>query len=146
MKPVWKWIIGIVIALVVIAAVVCGFVFSHNHMVGFRGDFREFGTYGYNPHMPMGRSFGYVSPMFGFGLIFLRGLIPLALLVLLAYGIYRLGFHNAQKTATNSVVEAAKAESEVIAQEPLVEMHTCPKCGNDIEEGWRNCPHCGKRL
>jgi hypothetical protein len=159
MKNIWKWVIGIVIVMVIIASVVCASVFVRNHMAGIRNDVGAFRSYGFNPHMQPGgqgfrfedhggmmQGYGYFHPMFGFGSIFFRGLIPLLLLGLLAYGIYRLGFHNAQKSENKLMMNSEVVEDEAVNTTTSIEELKCSKCGEVVEEGWRNCPHCGKRL
>jgi hypothetical protein len=87
MKPVWKWIIGIGLAVVVIGLLAMPFILH---------PFLPLGGYGMMPgrgfagHMPMHYGFGYGwSPMmggFGFGML-LSGLIQLGVLALIVLGI-----------------------------------------------------------
>jgi hypothetical protein len=134
MKNIWKWILGIILVLVVVAALVAVPLVMHNTMAtnfGFqarqiapganqqapdwnggpmmRGYDNQQGPQGQapgrfngqrNPMMGNGRNFergfshfGGFAP-FGFGFMFLGGLlrlIPLALFGLLLYGVYQLG-------------------------------------------------------
>jgi len=70
---------------------------------------------------------------FGMVFAFLGGLIPLALLGLLVYGAYRLGKKRANIAMT---VPAAPAPALT---------HTCAKCGQAVQEDWKNCPYFGKK-
>jgi hypothetical protein len=148
MKPIWKWIIGIVVGLVVVAALVGGAILVRNylpfrHMTyqvqkvqpgqqpqpgqpvrPFGG--REFGGPGFGM-----REFG----MHGFGRMgwgmmpfggFLGGLFMLGFLAFLVLGIIWL-------------VRSLKTPKQV------VEMHTCGTCGKSVQADWRNCPYCGKK-
>lgn len=134
MKKVWKWILGIILVLVVVAALVAVPFVMRNYMAAnfnraaqqtapganpqapgwFRGPMMRgnAGPQGQQGQIP-GRFDGYRGPMmgggrnfergfshfggftpFGFGLMFLGGLlrlIPLALFGLLLYGVYLLG-------------------------------------------------------
>ena len=159
MKNVWKWVIGIVIVLVIIASVVCASVFVRNQMVGFRNEVGTFQSYGFNPHMQPGgqgfqfddhggmmRGFGYFHPMVGFGSMFFRGLLPLVLLGLLVYGVYRLGVNNGTRTENKPGMDTNSVEAGAVSSEASIEELKCSKCSGVVEEGWRNCPHCGKRL
>ena len=86
MKTIWKWILGILAAILVIGALALPFLM---HV------FLPFGGYGYLSQagrMPMHGGFGGYSPMmaggfgFGFGALF-GGLIQLGVLVLIVLGI-----------------------------------------------------------
>ena len=135
MKKAWKWILGIILVLVVVAALVAVPFVMRNYMAAnfsfratqqtapgvnpqapgtnpqvpgpnrgpmmnrnFNGQGQGFGGFGgqRGPMMGGGRGFsrfGGFTP-FGFGFMFLGGLlrlIPLALFGLLLYGVYQLG-------------------------------------------------------
>jgi hypothetical protein len=122
MKNAWKWILGVLLVLLVVAALVAvpfamrsymaanpgvlaqGRVFNGGPMMrgnnGQQGNQPGFGFNGQRGPMMGGRGFergfsrfGGFGP-FGFGLMFLGGLlrlIPLALFGLLLYGVYQLG-------------------------------------------------------
>jgi len=136
MKKVWKWILGILIVLVILAVLFALAFMFHN---GFGKSFiiRE---------LPRGRAWN--GPMMGngwhrlgmgvrgfmpFGAVFalLGGLIPLALLVLLVYGAYRLGTKR-----SNAGVAAPAAPAPA---------RTCVQCGRPLQDDWKNCPYCGKK-
>ncbi len=140
MKPVWKWIIGIVIALAVIALVV-GAVFlvrtylPMNRVVtqvqpGFtpRG-FDDRGFPGQRFLMPRGNMHGFGMMGWGmmpFGGIF-SGLFSLGLLALVVLGIIWL-------------VRSVRTPKQTVA------MKTCGNCGKPVQEDWKNCPYCGKKI
>ena len=170
MKPVWKWVIGIVIVLVVVAAVVGGIFLLRGHLAnvvhitrlnqpgvqvpgngnGKRVP-RQFpntpplGYYGWP-----GRGIYMRGPgMMGFGLMPFVGLVgclfSLGVLTLIVLGIIWL-----VRSLRKPVVTAAPVASiaEPVEQGAQVEMdvHTCPKCGEPVQEGWKHCPNCGKHL
>ncbi len=166
MKKVWKWILGILIVLVVVAGLVGLVFFVRNHMI--TANLRP--GYGFQPQQPgntlpqggngnpqprdwngpmMRGGNGFGGPMMGrrgfrfsrfgrmmpFGFIFggLMGLIPLALLVLVIYGAYRIG-----KGSVKPVAVAATST-------PSIATHACAKCGTAVQDGSNFCPECGKK-
>ena len=118
MKNIWKWILGVLLVLVVVAAVGVAAFAWRNHMgVAFRNGGAPFargfdngpmmrGNDGWNNGpMPMMRGrggFGFLGP-----LVFLGGLVKLAFFGALLYGAYWLGKRNARV-----VVNAPPAASE----------------------------------
>ena len=145
MKKVWKWLIGIVIGLVVLAVLIgVGFmVFSHTHAVRIEnGNARGWSQqdpgmmpnyYGFNGHMggPRMMDRGGIMPFGGF----IAGLICLGILALVVIGIIML-VRYLRKTSTVPVP----------ASVPAVSMTTCKKCGKPIQSDWQNCPYCGKKV
>jgi len=163
MKKIWKWILGILIVLIVIAGLV-GLVFvARNHMItanvrpgyGFqpqqRGNLppqsRNPQARGWNGPMMRGGD-GWVRPMMGergfgfspfglmpFGFMFggFMGLIPLALLALVLYAAYLIG--------KNSMKPAAVAT----APTPNIAAHACVSCGAPVQDGSKFCPNCGEK-
>ena len=155
MSKTWKWIIGIVIGLLVLAAMIA-IPFGMHQLAGnyaqqfpARGDERGFdrdlgpGMMGrgadnyYWHHNMMYQNPGFVGPMtFGFGyFIFgiLRLLIPLAVVGLAIYGVVALFRWKP------SPVVAAEAVSAVPTR-------TCASCGKSAHDDWKNCPYCGSAL
>jgi zinc-ribbon domain len=126
MKNFWKWVLGIVIVLVVLfglgigARLLLGNFMPHAR-VGFEG---------FRSPMMGGRGFNH----FGGGFMLLGWLIPLVLVGLLAYGAYWLG---QRKSSAN--------QTPLPPVEPAP-VRTCTKCGQQIQEGWNNCPNCGKKI
>ncbi len=159
MSKTWKWILGTLLVVFVIGAIICSMAFHAGFMrtgVFERGmiqphSWNSFDKYGpmmggdYGSYGPatMMRGHGFVSPMFGFGFSFLRGLFPLTLLGLLVYGAYRFG---KKKTNGEVSVVAATGDAAVVspASEP-VDGKTCQKCGGIVQADWRNCPYCGTK-
>lgn len=163
MKKIWKWILGILIVLVVVAGLVGLAFVVRNRMInanlqpgyGFqpqqRGNIQPQGgnvqPRGWNGPMMRGGD-GFGRPMMGgrgfrfshfgrmpFGFLFggLMGLIPLALLALVIYGAYRIG--------KGSVKPAAIAATST----PGIATHACKKCGTAVQDGSKFCPECGKK-
>lgn len=117
MKINWKWIVGVAVALFVLLALPILFrSYGYNGMMGGYGGWR---------HPMMG---GYGLPFvgslwMGFGMLFIWA-IPLGLLFLVIYGAVRM---------------ANKPNLPATAQK-------CPNCGQAVQAGWKNCPHCGTGL
>ena len=140
MKKVWKWILGILIVLVVLA-VLFALAFMFHNGFGRIISFREIPQSRVWNGPMMGGGDGWHRPGMGvrgfmpfrMGFAFLGGLIPLALLGLLVYGAYRLG-----KKRANIAMAAPAAPVPALT-------HPCAKCSQPVQEGWKNCPLCGKK-
>jgi hypothetical protein len=162
MKKVWKWIIGIVLGLVVLAVLVgVGFMLHSN----FRGNrtavsdsrgFSERGPgmmpYGGFEHMRgqgndyyqgfghmrvpgmMGGGFGFMP----FGGLF-GGLLCLGFLALVVLGVIWL----VRKLHKPVLVEAPAV---VPATAPAAVVNPCKKCGQPLQDAWNVCPNCGKKV
>jgi hypothetical protein len=136
MKKIWKWIIGIVLGLIVLAVLVGAafMVRSNFHADAVNREVRGGGGWGgCGPGMmPFGgpgwhmRGYGMmggvISPLGGF----LGGLISLGLLALVVLGIIWL-------------VRSLRKPLPVVVS-------TCGKCGNPVQPDWNNCPNCGNKL
>jgi hypothetical protein len=132
MKKAWKWILGILIVLVVLFGLGIGArLLMANFLPARIGDFD-----GFRSPMMGGRGFdrGGGIMHFGGGFMLLGWLIPLALFGLLVYGAYRLGMR--------------KSPASQVPLPPVapVQVRTCTKCGQQVQEGWKNCANCGKKL
>lgn len=150
MKKVWKWVIGIVIGLVVLAVLVgVGFlVFGGFHAIridnGYtRGwsqqapgmmPYNGFGGHMRGPGM-MGR--GGMLPFGGF----IAGLVCLGFIALIVFGIFWLVRATRKSTHLDS---PAPITTPAAMSTPL--MDTCKKCGKPIQTDWMNCPYCGKKV
>jgi hypothetical protein len=132
MKPVFKWILGIVLGLLVIAAVVALIFFG-------RGWFGH-GGFVVRPGM-MGRGFGLMgrgiglraSPLGWLGFVSM-GLINLGGFILLILGVVwlvnRLRYHGTPPPVTA----------------PSLPEHTCSNCSKPVQVDWKVCPYCGNNL
>ncbi len=154
MKSIWKWILGIAVVLVVVASLV-GLTFVMHKRMSVRivqkmvphsqkwngpaapdGAPRRIIPPGMGPRMEM-RGFGHG---FGPGRMFfgmLGQLLPIAVLLLLLYGAYRLG----QGKAPVAVAAAPPTPEPLPAATPT---HPCAKCENPVQEDWKHCPNCGE--
>ena len=130
MNKAWTWIIGLLIVVLVGAAIVFGLgLLGARSMPMFWGDAR-FSDWGdrvwHQPHM--GVRFGF--PVFGFfGLLLMIGL-PLGL-----FGLVVLG-----------VVLLVRAIQKPSTAPPEVKTQQCQNCGKLVESGWQHCPYCGESL
>lgn len=140
MKKIWKWVFGIVIGLIVIGAIVGVVLMVQSHWLA-RGDVNGAILPGYTyrhpgvfPNNDNGRGFNYYHMggpgMMGYGFMPFGGLMwifPLGFLVLVILGIILL-------------VKALRKP-----QTAVVGMHACKNCGNQVQDDWKNCPHCGRK-
>jgi len=148
MKPIWKWIIGIVAVLIVAALVVGGFFLVRNGLpmhrlvlqsldqsqnFGPRGfDNRGFGPEGMHGFGMRGygmHGFGMMG-MMPFGGIF-SALFFLAIVALVVLGIIWL---------------VRRLRTPAPAPQAAAVMHSCQNCGKPVQDDWKNCPYCGKKL
>ena len=147
MKNAWKWILGILIILVIVAALVAVPIVMRNYMLArtpnnaanalpqgrgwnmMPGYGTRQGQGGFSgrsgPMMGVGRGFnrsfgGGFSP-FGFGFMFLGGflrLIPWILLALLFWGVYQLGRRSGLRSSqAPAPVEAAQTPASSVPAE-----------------------------
>jgi hypothetical protein len=153
MKKIWKWLLGILIVVVVVAVLVGGAFVMRNRMIAFNGinnqrqaqtqpqqgwnagpmgqrgengfQGRAGGRFDQGQGGPMmgggfGRGFNRGFAPFGFGLMFLGGLlrlIPLALLGLLLYAVYQFGKRAGVRSAATVAVPSPVAPAVVGAPE-----------------------------
>ena len=178
MKTVWKWIIGVVVVLVILAVLVGGAFLLRSHMMNVVGVTRvtrpgaqvpgnrqlpapNNGTNGNNGNgtrrFPGMMLFGNGSRggrgmymggagMLGFGrmmpFVGLFGcLISLGILVLIVLAIIWL-VRNLHKPEMSAVAPVAAGYPVTSA----VATHLCQKCGEPVQEDWKYCPQCGKKL
>lgn len=139
MKKVWKWIIGIAVALVVLAVIAgVAWMFIRPHMLGTAVWYR-LGDRAREPWMMMPYGHSYLrgsSWMFPFGGIF-GGLFGLGILTLVVLGIIWL----ARRVSAPQPSPAAPQTPVAAAAQA-----TCKRCGKPVEAEWVACPHCGKKL
>ncbi len=133
MKRAWKWVIGIVVGLLVIAALVSVPLLMHGRFLA--GDFDGRGgwqgreltpSFGPGGHMRGPGMMGYYGGMLSFGGLFM-GLIQLGFLGLIVLGIVWL------------VRTLRQPKPAAVA------LGTCAKCGKPVQADWSNCPYCGKK-
>lgn len=146
MKKVWKWILGIVIGLVVLAILVgVGFALSGRMHAARVGLEIERGWYLGGPGMmPFGGHMRYPGMMRGFGFFpfggILGGLISLGFIALIVLGIiWLVRALRGPRTVVQTPASAA-ATSEPVA------MTACKNCGKPLQAEWKNCPYCGKKV
>ncbi|HTX91956.1 MAG TPA: zinc ribbon domain-containing protein [Anaerolineales bacterium] len=164
MKKAWKWIVGIVIGLVVLALVVGGVYLVATrlpmHAVAVRttnpgtqtpntGRMPFFGNgngqRGFNGRFPgmmpySGRG-EYFGPMGHMGMMG-RGFIPFGGLI---GGFFFLVFVALIVLGIVWLVKSLSGKTEAVAAAPVVASHPCKKCGEPVQDGWTYCPHCGKK-
>ncbi len=151
MKKVWKWVIGIILGLIVIAVLVgVGFlVWGDMHVVrgvsqltprySQRGPgIMPYGGFGYGMRGPGMMGYG----IFPFGGIF-GGLMMLAFLVLVVLGIIWLVNRSRAPKPVAATPTAPAASPEPAAVTVLT---PCKKCGRPLQAEWAVCPYCGKKV
>ena len=151
MKKAWKWVIGIVLGLIILAVLVgVGFlVWGNMHVYrgvaqvnrGFsqRGpEMMPYGGFGYQMRGP--GMMGYRMHPFGG---FFGGLLMLGFLALVILGIIWLvrRVRTPSQVQTTPVVPAASSEPM-----PAETLNPCKKCGRPLQADWSVCPYCGKKV
>ena len=173
MKKVWKWVIGIVVVLVVVAVLVGGAFLLRNHFMnvnivqravpgaqvpggnvpfGNNDGVRRNGPGGFPGMMPYGNNGwgGRGMRMRGFGMMNpIFGIVGcffgLIFLALVVLGIVWLVKSLSRSSAPAAVVTPAESVAPVVPAAPLVATHPCLKCGEPVQNDWKHCPNCGKR-
>lgn len=154
MSKTWKWIIGILIGLLILAVLVAIPFGMHQFASGYTAQFpargldRDFGpgmmgrgegNYDWHQGM-MGGSQGFSHPMaYGFGFFafgIFRLIIPLGVLGLAIYGVIALFKRR----------PASIAPAEAVPSTPVVSSRSCGSCGKPAMDEWKNCPYCGNSL
>ena len=175
MRKVWKWVIGIVVVLVVVAALVGGAFLLRNHFAtvfnisrlnqtgqqvpgngrlpfGNNGNGQPRGP-GFPGMMPYG-NYGWDGHgmnmrgygMMGFGRRSLFGGIIGSLFSLGFLALIVLGVIWLVRILRKPAVVVAPVATPVEPVAPVAAtVHPCPKCGEPVQEGWKHCPNCGKR-
>jgi hypothetical protein len=151
MKKVWKWVIGVILGLVVIAVLIgVGFV-VWNNMHFFRGaaevnrgfsqrgpEMMPYGGYGWHMRGPDMMGFR-AAPFAGF----FGGLLTLGFLVLVVLGIVWL----VVRLRSPKPVEATPSVPTIVSEPiPAAALNPCKKCGRPLQTDWIVCPHCGKKV
>ena len=171
MKTVWKWIIGIVIVLVVLAVVVGGAFLLRSHMMNAAGAVTRLNRPGTqlpgNQQPPAGnngngvRRFPGMMPFGnggwgmrgmqagGFGMMGFGRMMPFGGFF---GGLVSLGFLALIVLAIIWLVRNLRkptAPVAVVAGSPVVAAvatHPCQKCGEPVQEVWKFCPNCGEKV
>jgi hypothetical protein len=174
MRKVWKWIIGIVVVLVIAAALVGGAFLMRNHFAnvfyaarpnqpgqqvpgngklpfGNKGEGQRGGPWGYPGMMPFGGDGwgGYGRHMRGFGMMGF-GMMPFAGII---GGLFSLGLLTLLVLGIIWLVRSMRKPAAAAVPAATVSgvgtvaaaVHACSRCGEPVEEGWKHCPNCGKR-
>ena len=148
MKKVWKWIIGIVLGLVILAVLVgVGFMVLGN----FHGQRAEIlNSRGFSQRGPWLTPYGGFGHMRGPGMMgygwmpfggFLGGLFSLGFLALVVMGIIWL----VRSLNTPKSIDAP-APITAAAAMPAAIVNPCKKCGKPLQDDWKVCPYCGKKV
>jgi len=167
MKKVWKWVIGIVVVLVILAVLAGGAFLLRSHMMNVLGVARTSrpgtqlpgypllpapnnGTNGNGVRrfpgiMPYGNYMGGRG-MLGFGRSlpfggFFGCLISLGVLALIVLAILWL-----VRNLRRPVVVAAAPVAAGYPVVPAVATHPCQKCAEPVQENWKFCPNCGEKV
>jgi hypothetical protein len=174
MKTVWKWVIGVVVVLVILAILVGGAFLLRNHMMNVVGLSRvtrpgmQFpgnrqlpapnnGTDGNNGNgtrrmMPFGNGYwgGHGMYMGGYGMMGFGRMMPLAglfggLFILGLLVLMVLAIIWLARSLRKPVAPAVVPAGYVNPVVPAVATRPCQKCGEPVQEDWKFCPHCGKK-
>ena len=174
MKKVWKWVIGIVVVLVVLAALAGG-AFLLLHRVNMSGVATRItrpvpqlpgnqqppatnngnGARRFPGMMPFGNGSrsGRGMYMGGFGMMGFGRMMPFGGLFggLVSLGLLALivlAIIWLVRNLRRPVVLAAAPAGAVTPVAPAVAVatHPCQKCGEAVQEDWKFCPHCGEKV
>jgi zinc-ribbon domain len=176
MKAVWKWVIGIVVVLVILALVVGGAFLLRSRMMnatafatrvvrpgtqlpGNRLPAPNNGTNGNGNNgnvirrfpgmMPYGRMGGRYGG--GFGMMGVGRMMPFGGLFggLVSLGLLVLivlGIIWLVESLRRPVMVAAAPVAAVSPVVPAVTTHPCQKCAEPVQENWKFCPNCGEKV
>jgi uncharacterized membrane protein len=151
MKTSTKWILGVIIGLLIIAAIVtvCYVAVNRWHFTGWMMERRALQPWndGRNApwrDMPMHPNFRMpgqrIGGLMAFSVIgvIIRRAIPILILLALVILIFNL----------RRPVQSAPAQtpSQAAMPGPAGPTHPCPHCGRPAQEEWSHCPYCGTEL
>jgi hypothetical protein len=164
MRTFWKWVLGIVVAIVIVAALGLAGFWVYTHWGGRwmmdprarevliiprQGPQDEVPRWqGRMPMRPLGRMpfYGMHGRTLGAGSALgwiLGGLFRLGLLALLILGIVALARLVWPARMATVSVTAVPAATQPAAVQPAV---ACPNCSYTVQAGWKHCPNCGSAL
>ena len=175
MKTVWKWIIGIVIVLVVLAVVVGGAFLLRSHMMNAARVVTRItrpvpqapgnqqvpvpnngtgnGVRRFPGMMPFGNGAQGMRGMHvgGFGMMGFGRMMPFGGLFgcLVSLGFLALLVLAIIWLVRNLRKPTATAAVAVASSSPAVPAagtHPCTKCGEPVQEVWKFCPNCGEKV
>jgi hypothetical protein len=150
MKKVWKWIIGIVLGLVVLAVLVGVAFMARGNFHSFR--VQSFDSRGFSQRGPGMMPFDGYGHMRGPGMMsfgmrplggFIGGLLSLGFLALIVLGIIWL-VRSLRSPKQVAVSAATPVTAPVVMSESIV--NPCKRCGEPLQDDWKVCPHCGKKV
>lgn len=136
MKKLWPWLVGIGILVILVVVLWFGLGllrYSHSPATMMGDRIRTYGDYDrYWSYRDRVSSSSWAFPMFGIlGMVLMVGL-PLGILALIVMGIIML------------VRAGKKSDSETMPAAPV--QPVCPACGQEVQQDWKVCPHCGEGL
>jgi len=173
MKKVWKWILGILIGLVVIAVVLgAGFMVARrfgginarietrmmqrsevNRSAPSQAEPQQKGQGQIMPWQDSPRGFGQNRmPMYYYGGMGHRPFGGLMLIGGLIAGVFKLALLGlviflAVTLALRPKQAKQPAAASALPAEPVAEaMQKCPHCAREIQADWKHCPYCGNSL
>lgn len=143
MNKVWKWIIGIVLGLVILAVLMgVGFMVRSNFHV-YRAEVLD--SRGFSERSPWMMPYGgFGSHMRGPGMMG-NGLMPFGGFF---GGLFSLGFLALVVLGIIWLVRSLRMPKpvDVSAVMPAAVVNPCKKCGKPIQDDWKSCPYCGKKV
>jgi hypothetical protein len=157
MKTITKWILGILIALVILAALAAiGYlVFSQWNWAGWRMDARLFRMWEGGRHMPWrgmpmmpfwsapGQRLGGFFPLRWIA----NWLVCPGILFLIVLGVVALVLSLRRSPAPSVSPVSTASTAPAAAPTPVQAVsQTCPNCGRPVNTDWRHCPYCGTAL
>lgn len=172
MKKVLKWILGILVALVVIAVVLgAGYLVARRfggigmmreNRLAQRGDIDRSQPLQGTPQQPgqgqnTPRYFGQNRmPMYYYGGMGYRPFGGLMLVGRLVGGVFRLALLGLviflavtlalrPKQPRQFAAQSAAVASSATETAPAAKM-TCPHCAHEVQADWKHCPYCGNSL
>ncbi len=165
MKKVFKWIIGILIGLVVIAVVLgAGFMvarrfggvsWTRESRLAQRGDFDQNTPWQNMPRQNMQRNFGRNDmPMYYYGGMGYRPFGGFTLIGRLVGGVFRLAILGLviflavtlALRPRQTRLPAAASTAPPAPEATQAAVLTCPHCAREIRADWKHCPYCGNSL
>lgn len=164
MKNIWKWIIGIVLVVVVVAGLAGAIFVVHNRMAARfaiqqeriaqgtpgpeKGPITGQGFPGWHQpgREPMG-GFGPFHHGYGYGdSQFHRGRLPFGPGFMILGGLMRLvPLALLALLVVGAYLLGRRANVVSVATAASVPTHACPKCGEPVQDGSKYCPNCGKK-